>query len=166
MSGSLVESVKGIADEASKAVEALDENDEEPDNQSNVVKEQKKEPDVSLIERLDLIAADTEDYIDSLATNMSSKIGVFLSKAITIIPDRPDITLVSDRRSNLLLEMQKNPDTYATDYSFVMDEAQVKRFQEFSEALSLKDRQKEIDILLEEVGVIKEFFIRTGSFKN
>lgn len=154
-----MESVKEIADQASKAVESIA-NEDDQESKSEATEQEGQ--DVPLIERLDLIAADTEDYIESVTKNMSSKIGNFLSKAIIIIPDKPEITLVSDRRSNLLLEMQKNPDTYATDYSFVPDESEVNRFLEFSESFSVKDRKNEIDILLEEVVVINDFFKRMG----
>lgn len=163
MSGSLVESVKDFADKASKAVESLAKDDDSNVEEAGSLERDQKKTDVSLIEKLDLMAANTEDYIDSLASDMTTKIGDFLSKAITIIPDTPEITLVSDRRSNLLLEMQKNADTYATDYSFVEDESVVNRFKHFSQEFTVKDHLEEIDYLLEEIGAISDFYRKMGT---
>ena len=69
---------------------------------------------------------------------------------------------MNDRRSNLLLEMQKDPDTYATDYAFVEDQGVVKRYHNFLQIFSIKDHQQDIIELLEEFSILKDYFRKMG----
>ena len=158
----MAESVKGIVSEASKVGEYLI-SDDDPEEHAQIDKSEISEKDPSLLERLDAIALNTETYLDSLTTNVSAKFESILSKAIKIIPDTTqEIALVSDRKSSLLLEMQKNPDTYKTDYSFVQDEGLVSRYREFVKLFSLNDHGYEIRSLLEDFVVLNDFYQRMG----
>ena len=53
----------------------VDQNEEDQEDEEDQVQDKSNTAeDVSIIEKLDLMAANTEDYIDSLASNMTSKI--------------------------------------------------------------------------------------------
>lgn len=127
--GSLTRNIKDLAVQASVAVQSIGQDDPLDDvDPRNVPREELEIEDDensefepgTLMHKLDTMAEKAENYLEFLATGLSTQVSQLIEKAVVILP--PELKsgpreISADRKSARVAAMRALPATYLTDYA-------------------------------------------------